>query len=206
MIAIIDYGVGNLLSVEKAFEFIGVTARVTSDKDEILSAQGVVLPGVGAFSDAMAQLKRDGLDLVVKQVAAQNKPLLGICLGQQLLFDYSEEGGTNEGLGIIKGKVVRFPADMGLKVPHMGWNALQFPQKSKLFRGLPLNPYVYFVHSYYCVADNRDEVIATVNYGVTADAAVCRGNIYATQFHPEKSGTLGLDILRNFSAVVKEEK
>jgi imidazole glycerol-phosphate synthase subunit HisH len=204
VIAIIDYGVGNLRSVEKAFHFIGSEAVVTSDKQTVLNADAVVLPGVGAFADAMESLERVGMVDVVKTVISQNKPFLGICLGMQLLFDYSEEGkGRVEGLGIFKGAIKLLPvSDMGLKVPHMGWNLLNIRQDSPLFKNLPQNPYVYFVHSYYLDAQDKDIVIGTTNYGIDFDVAVCRGNIYATQFHPEKSGEVGLGILRNFAKLI----
>lgn len=199
MIAIIDYGVGNLRSVEKAFHFIGQEAVVTSDKDVILGADDVVLPGVGAFADAMENLKNAGMVDVVKRVIEDGRPFLGICLGMQLLFDYSEEGGEKvKGLGIFKGSIRQLPLDMNLKVPHMGWNSLRVKEDCPLFKNLQKNPYVYFVHSYYLTADDKDIVVATTNYGIDFDAAIGKGNVYATQFHPEKSGEVGLNILRNW--------
>lgn len=199
MIAIIDYGVGNLRSVEKAFHFIGCEAEVSSDRQFILDADAVVLPGVGAFADAMENLKKAGMVDVVKKVIQDGKPFLGICLGMQLLFEYSEEGGERvEGLGILKGGVKQLPLDMNLKVPHMGWNSLRIKKDCPLFKGLPENPYVYFVHSYYLDAQDKAVVAATTGYGIEFDVAVESGNVSATQFHPEKSGDIGLKILKNF--------
>lgn len=204
MIAIIDYGVGNLRSVEKAFQFIGMNAEVSSDSEFILSADGVVLPGVGAFADAMESLQKAGMIDVVKSAVKSGKPFLGICLGMQLLFDHSEEGGDRvEGLGIFKGCIRQLPLDMNLKVPHMGWNHLEYDKNCKIFEGLPENPFVYFVHSYYLTAENRENVIARTDYGIKFDVAVGHDNVFATQFHPEKSGKIGLHILRNWSALTK---
>ncbi|AUS98168.1 imidazole glycerol phosphate synthase subunit HisH [Clostridium thermosuccinogenes] len=202
MIAIIDYGVGNLRSVEKAFEYIGCDTVITSDRKTILQADAVVLPGVGAFADAMENLGKADMIEVVKEVVSKNTPFLGICLGMQLLFDYSEEGGENvKGLGIFKGSIKQLPVDKGLKVPHIGWNLLKLKDNCPIFDGLPENPYVYFVHSYYLAADDRDIVKATADYGIEFDAAVGRGNVFAVQFHPEKSGEVGLSMLRNFVKV-----
>lgn len=202
MIAIIDYGVGNLRSVEKAFEYIGCDTVITSDRKTILQADAVVLPGVGAFADAMENLGKADMIGVVKEVVSKNTPFLGICLGMQLLFDYSEEGGENvKGLGIFKGSIKQLPVDKGLKVPHIGWNLLKLKDNCPIFDGLPENPYVYFVHSYYLAADDRDIVKATADYGIEFDAAVGRGNVFAVQFHPEKSGEVGLSMLRNFVKV-----
>lgn len=205
MIAIIDYGTGNLRSVEKAFHFIGSNAVVSSDHDFIRNADAVVLPGVGAFADAMDGLKRTGMAELIKETTASGKPFLGICLGMQLLFDYSEEGGENvKGLGILKGSIRHLPCDLQLKVPHMGWNALCITDRgSGLFKGLGVNPYVYFVHSYYLKADDSNIVSATTEYGINIDVAVSAGNLHATQFHPEKSGDVGLSVLKNFAAAVK---
>jgi glutamine amidotransferase len=203
LIAVIDYGVGNLKSVEKAFKFIGCEAEISSDKEFILNSDAVVLPGVGAFADAMASLRKAGMADVVTQVIHKGKPFLGICLGMQLLFDYSEEGGERvEGLGIFRGEIRQFPLNMGLKVPHMGWNALELKKECPLFRNLPQHPYVYFVHSYYLDAADKNIVSATASYGIDFDAAVCCGNVFATQFHPEKSGSIGLAVLRNFADVI----
>jgi glutamine amidotransferase len=206
LIAIIDYDVGNLRSVEKALHFIGCEAEVSSDKDFILNADAVVLPGVGAFADAMESLKKHGMIDVIKTVIDNGKPFLGICLGMQLLFEYSEEGGENvQGLNILKGAIRQIPQDMNLKVPHMGWNLLDIKGDSPLFRGLSHKPYVYFVHSYYLDTSDKDIVIAETSYGITFSVAVQKGNIFATQFHPEKSGEVGLEILRNFAKVVRNE-
>jgi glutamine amidotransferase len=200
LIAIIDYGVGNLRSVEKAFQYIGSDAFVTSDPKAVMNADAVVLPGVGAFSDAMDNLRKAGMVEVVKDTIAADKPFLGICLGMQLLFDHSDEGGKRvEGLGIFKGTISQIPAAEGLKVPHMGWNSLDISKDCPIFSNLPKNPYVYFVHSFYLSAADRDIVAATADYGVCMDVAIGRGNVFATQFHPEKSGHVGLDILRNWA-------
>ncbi len=202
MIAIIDYGVGNLASVNKAFSFIGVESTITSDPAEILAAGKVVLPGVGAFADAMNSLEKTNMISVIEKVVEKGTLLLGICLGMQLLFDYSTEGGDRvPGLGLLKGSVTQFPSDMGLKVPHMGWNSLSIKQGEGIFKGIRENSYVYFVHSYYLTAADSSYVAATCNYGITYDAAVAKGSIMGTQFHPEKSGDVGLDILRNFAAL-----
>ena len=196
MIAIIDYGMGNLRSVQKAFEFLGCDACITDQADTILSADHVVLPGVGAFRDAMARLKETGLDLIVKQVAARGTPLLGVCLGMQLMFEHSEENGFYDGLGLFPGTVTRFPA-MGLKIPHMGWNTLTTHDCPLFDQGD--DPCVYFVHSY-CMAKLSDEwTAATCDYGIPFTAVIARGNVVATQFHPEKSGDAGLRMLRRFA-------
>lgn len=202
MIAIIDYGVGNLASVNKAFSFIGYDSKITSDYREILAADRVVLPGVGAFADAMKNLKKTDMISVINQVVANGTKLLGICLGMQLMFDYSTEGGEKvKGLGLLKGSITQFPFDMGLKVPHMGWNSLHIKQDNGIFKGIQENSYVYFVHSYYLSAENTSDVAATCQYGIRFDAAACKQNIIGTQFHPEKSGDVGLNILRNFASI-----
>jgi len=206
LIAVIDYGVGNLKSVEKAFQFIGFDAKTTSDKEMILNADSVVLPGVGAFADAMASLSQSGMIEVIRKVIDSGKPFLGICLGMQLLFDYSEEGGENKGLGILRGAIKQLPFGMNLKVPHMGWNCLELKNNSSLFEGLPQKPYVYFVHSYYLDTDDEDIVIAKTNYGINFSVAVQKKNVFATQFHPEKSGEVGLEILRNFAGIISNNK
>ena len=199
MIAIIDYGMGNLHSVGKAVDRLGAEALVTSSPEEILAADGAILPGVGAFGDAMANLRETGLESVVKEYAASGKPLLGICLGMQLLFDESEEHGTNAGLGLLPGKVVRFQGDY--KVPHMGWNELSFAQESPLFSGL--NPgHVYFVHSYHALPERKEDLLATTDYYQPVTAIVGRGPVYGMQFHPEKSGELGMALLNNFVKLV----
>jgi len=199
LIAIIDYEVGNLRSVEKALHFIGCEAEVSSDKDFILNADAVILPGVGAFADAMENLKKHGMIDVIRTVIESGKPFLGICLGMQLLFEYSEEGGENvQGLNILKGAIRQLPQDMNLKVPHMGWNLLDIKGDSPLFYGLSENPYVYFVHSYYLDTPDKDIVTGNTSYGITFSVAVQKENVFATQFHPEKSGEIGLEMLRNF--------
>lgn len=197
MIAIIDYDAGNIKSVEKALQYLGEEAVITRDAGEILMADKVILPGVGAFGDAMEKLNRYGLVPVIHEVVEKGIPFLGICLGLQLMFESSEEAPGVEGLGLLKGKIVRIPEGDGLKVPHMGWNSLNFPKEDRLFAGIPENSYVYFVHSYYLQAE-EDIVTATAEYGVTIHASVEKGNVFACQFHPEKSSHTGLTILKNF--------
>ena len=198
MTAIIDYGAGNLHSVKNALDFLGEENVITSDLDVIRSADRVILPGVGAFGDAMACMKKAGLIEVVKETAQSGKPFLGICLGLQLLFESSEEKEGVEGLGIFKGKVVRIPQAEGLKIPHMGWNSLEITKDSKILCGLGDNPFVYFVHSYYILPEDESDVSAYTAYGARLGIAVERGNVFATQFHPEKSGEIGMKILKNF--------
>ena len=200
MLAIVDYGVGHLFSLRHSFAAIGVEAVVTSDPEALRRAERIVLPGVGAFADAAAKLHESGLGEVVVEEARNGKPLLGICLGMQMLFDKSYEYGEHKGLGLIPGEVCpisgRIPE--GYKIPHIGWNALTFPQKSPLFRYISEGDHVYFVHSYH--AENcTSSTIATTEYGGTLTAAVARGNVFGCQFHPEKSGAVGLNILRAFS-------
>lgn len=202
MIAIVDYGAGNLNSVKNALDYIGAASVVTADAAIIKSADGVILPGVGSFGDAMASMRANGLISAVKTAATSGKPFLGICLGLQLLFEGSEESPGVEGLCVLKGKILKIP-DSGLKVPHMGWNSLKIKNNTGVFSGIPQNTYVYFVHSYYLVAENEAEVAATTFYGVSIDAAVSAGNLFGMQFHPEKSGDLGLQMLRNFTALCK---
>lgn len=197
MISIIDYDAGNIKSVEKALQYLGEEAVITRDAGEILMADKVILPGVGAFGDAMEKLNRYGLVPVIHEVVEKGIPFLGICLGLQLMFESSEEAPGVEGLGLLKGKIVRIPEGDGLKVPHMGWNSLSFPKEGRLFAGIPENSYVYFVHSYYLQAE-EDIVTATAEYGVTIHASVEKGNVFACQFHPEKSSHTGLTILKNF--------
>jgi len=197
VIAIIDYDAGNIKSVEKALQYLGEEAVITRDAGEILMADKVILPGVGAFGDAMEKLNRYGLVPVIHEVVEKGIPFLGICLGLQLMFESSEEAPGVEGLGLLKGKIVRIPEGDGLKVPHMGWNSLSFPKEGRLFAGIPENSYVYFVHSYYLQAE-EDIVTATAEYGVTIHASVEKGNVFACQFHPEKSSHTGLTILKNF--------
>lgn len=199
MVAIVDYGVGNLFSLKSSLAAIGADAVVTGDADVICAADKIILPGVGAFGDAAAKLRESGLDQVVIAQAKAGKPLLGICLGMQLLFDKSFEYGEHEGLGLISGEI-RFIRDIigdELKVPHIGWNALKFKKESPLFRYLKDGDYVYFVHSFYG-ANCDDSVIATAEYGAEVTAAVASGNVYGCQFHPEKSGEVGLNILKAF--------
>lgn len=203
MIAIADYGVGNLFSLRSSFEFIGADVVVTKSADELRAADKIVLPGVGAFRDAADLLEKSGLKNVIVEEAKAGKPLLGICLGMQLLFDRSFEYGTYEGLGLIKGDVAPIADDLPvpLKIPQIGWNALSFPgEKNRLFKYIDEGDCVYFVHSYY--AKNCDEsVIATTEYGIPITAAVARDNIFGCQFHPEKSGEVGLKILRAFCEI-----
>ena len=202
MIAVIDYGAGNLQSVVKALRFIGCDCMITNNKQELLSANGAILPGVGSFGDAMDCMNRSGAADGVLSFVKTGKPLLGICLGLQLLFDSSEESPNARGLGLLKGSIRKIPdADGTLKIPHMGWNSLELCRRDGIFQGLPDNPYVYFVHSYYLTAEDESIVSAKTQYGTSIDAAVAFENIYATQFHPEKSGKLGLQILRNFAAI-----
>ncbi|MCH5269502.1 MAG: imidazole glycerol phosphate synthase subunit HisH [Lachnospiraceae bacterium] len=200
MIAIIDYDAGNIKSVEKALQFLGEEVVVTRNPKEILGAEKVILPGVGAFGDAMRKLEQYELVPVIKQAVEEKIPFLGICLGLQLLFESSEESPGVEGLGILKGSIRRIPEE-GLKVPHIGWNSLHFPNKSGLFSGIAEGTYVYFVHSYYLAAEEKEIVSATTEYGVTIHAAVEKENIFACQFHPEKSSDIGLQILQNFVGI-----
>lgn len=197
-IAIVDYGMGNLHSVSKAVQRLGFEGIVTGDTDTILGADGVILPGVGAFGDAMEHLRESGLAAVVRQAAASGKPLLGICLGMQLLFGESEEHGRNEGLGILPGKAVRFQGGEGFKVPHMGWNRLEFVQPTSQLLGDLEEGHVYFVHSYHVLPERKDDLVAVTNYGHPVTAIVGRDNVHGMQFHPEKSGELGMALLRNF--------
>ncbi len=198
MLAIIDYGAGNLRSVQKACELLGAEAVITSSASVIEQADHVILPGVGAFGDCMQSLKKTGLVDTVKKVAQSGKPFLGICLGMQLLFDSSEETPGVEGLGIFRGEIVKIPKQEGYKIPHMGWNSLQFPKETPLFQGLPDNPFVYFVHSFYAKPEDTSMIAATTDYCGELTVAIRKDNIFATQFHPEKSGDVGLAILQNF--------
>lgn len=202
MIAIIDYDAGNIRSVEKALLLLGQEVKITSDAQEILTADKVILPGVGAFGDAMDNLKARGLDSVIHQAVEKGTPFLGICLGLQLLFERSDEAPGVEGLGILKGEIVRIPAAEGLKIPHMGWNSLHVSNNGRLFQGIKEGAYVYFVHSYYLRAQEEEIVKASTEYGVHIHASVEKGNVFACQFHPEKSSEVGLQILRNFVTIV----
>lgn len=199
MIAIIDYDAGNLRSVEKALASLGEETVITRNFKEILNADKVILPGVGSFGDAMAQLKKYELDKVVHEVAEKKTPFLGICLGLQLLFESSEETPGIEGLHLLDGHILRIPEAEGLKIPHIGWNSLEFPNKGRLFEGIAEQSYVYFVHSYYLKAAEESIVTATTEYGTHIHASVEKENIFACQFHPEKSSTVGLQILKNFA-------
>ncbi|MDO4312239.1 MAG: imidazole glycerol phosphate synthase subunit HisH [Eubacteriales bacterium] len=201
MVAIIDYDAGNIKSVEKALLLLGQEVEITRDRDKILRADKVILPGVGAFGDAMDKLHQYGLTEVIHEVVRKKTPFLGICLGLQLLFERSDEAPGVEGLGVLKGEILKIPEREGLKIPHMGWNSLDFPRKGRLFQGLNQNPYVYFVHSYYLKAEEEDIVTATAEYGVLIHASVEKDNVFACQFHPEKSSDVGIQILRNFVAL-----
>lgn len=198
MTAIIDYDAGNLRSVEKALEALGEPAVITRDPAVIRSADRVILPGVGSFGDAMGRLRQYGLVEVIRQVVDQGTPFLGICLGLQLLFESSEESEGVEGLGLLRGKILRIPPQEGLKIPHMGWNSLSIRPGARLFAGIGDGAYVYFVHSYYLRAEDEAQVAASTEYSVRIHASVESGNVFACQFHPEKSGEVGLRILRNF--------
>lgn len=198
MIAIIDYDAGNLKSVEKALQYLDEECIVTRDKDELLKADKIILPGVGAFGDAMEKLHKFGLVDVIHKLVKENKPFLGICLGLQLMFESSEEGPGVKGLGLLPGKIVKFPEKEGFKIPHMGWNSIDVKEGSRLFKGVSNNSYVYFVHSYYLQAENENDVAATTEYITHVHASVEHDNIFACQFHPEKSGDVGLRILKNF--------
>ena len=199
MIAIIDYDAGNLKSVEKALQILGQECVITRAFHEIKKADKVILPGVGSFGDAMSQLKKFELDKVIHEVAAEQKPFLGICLGLQLLFEGSEESDGVEGLHLLDGKILRIPEQEGLKIPNIGWNSLDLQNNGRLFENLNGNPFVYFVHSYYLKAREESIVKATIEYSTHIHASVEKDNIFACQFHPEKSGTVGLQILSNFA-------
>lgn len=204
MIAIIDYDAGNLKSVEKALVRLGEEVIVSRERETILGADKVILPGVGSFGDAMGKLKEYGLDTVIHEVVEKGTPFLGICLGLQLLFERSDESPGVEGLGILKGEILRIPDCKGLKIPHMGWNSLDLKNHGRLFEGLPEHPYVYFVHSYYLKAEEPEIVKASTWYSTEIHASVEKGNVFACQFHPEKSSDLGLQILKNFAKITKE--
>jgi glutamine amidotransferase len=201
MLAIIDYGMGNLRSVQKGFEKVGHAATITNDPAVLKSADRIVLPGVGAFADAIAELHRRDLVDPIRAAVASGKPFLGICLGLQLLFDIGHEDGRHEGLGILPGEVVRFDLPPEYKVPHMGWNQLQIRQRAPLLAGLGEGTYVYFVHSYYVVPRDESVIATATDYGGNFTSMIWRDNLYATQFHPEKSQTDGLRMLKNFAEV-----
>lgn len=201
MIAIIDYGAGNLRSVHKALEYLGFAAKITSDPGEILSAERVILPGVGAFGDCMRNLRERRLVNCIRDVADKKIPLLGICLGLQLLFEESEESPGETGIGIFQGKIVKIPKTDKLKIPHMGWNSLHMTKESRLFSGVEEDSFVYFVHSYYMSPKDEGIIAAETSYGASLPIALESGQVFATQFHPEKSGEVGLKILKNFGEV-----
>ncbi|MEZ3506203.1 MAG: imidazole glycerol phosphate synthase subunit HisH [Lachnospiraceae bacterium] len=198
MVAVIDYDAGNIRSVEKAVVALGGEVRITRREDEILSADHIILPGVGSFGGAMEKLHEYGLVDVIKEAVQKEIPFLGICLGLQLLFESSEESEGVKGLGILPGRIVRLPEEAGLKIPHVGWNSLQFPNPGRLFAGISEEAYVYFVHSFYLQAEDPGIVTAVTEYGTRIHASVEKGNVFACQFHPEKSSEVGLHILRNF--------
>lgn len=198
MIAIIDYDAGNIKSVEKALVYLGQEVVITRDRKLLLSADKVILPGVGSFGDAMGKIRQYELEPVIHEIVDKRTPFLGICLGLQLMFEGSEETPGVAGLGILKGDIVKLPDGAGLKIPHMGWNSLTFPNQGKLFSGLEEDAYVYFVHSYYLRAKEKAIVTAETQYGVTIHAAVEKDNVFACQFHPEKSSDIGIKILKNF--------
>lgn len=201
VIAILDYDAGNIKSVEKAVQLLGQDVAVTRDEETILEADKVILPGVGAFGDAMGKIHQYGLYEVIHEIVDRGTPFLGICLGLQLLFEESEESPGAEGLGILKGKILRIPESPGLKIPHMGWNSLELRNNGRLFEGLPQESYVYFVHSYYLKAADEGIVTAVTEYGTQIHASVEQGNVFACQFHPEKSSDTGIRILRNFISI-----
>jgi len=201
VIAILDYDAGNIKSVEKAVQLLGQEVTITRDRREVLNADKVILPGVGAFGDAMGKIRQYGLYEVIHEVVEQGTPFLGICLGLQLLFERSEESPGVEGLGILKGEILRIPETPGLKIPHMGWNSLDFRNNGRLFENLPEESYVYFVHSYYLRAADEKIVTAVTEYGTQIHASVEQGNVFACQFHPEKSSDVGIQILKNFVAI-----
>lgn len=201
VIAILDYDAGNIKSVEKALKLLNQEVTVTRERETVLKADKVILPGVGAFGDAMEKIHRYKLDDVIHEVTDRGTPFLGICLGLQLLFEKSEESPGVEGLGILKGEILRIPDSPGLKVPHMGWNSLEIRNNGRLFKGLPQEPYVYFVHSYYLKAAEEEIVTAVTEYGTQIHASVESGNVFACQFHPEKSSDVGIRILKNFISI-----
>ncbi len=199
MLAIVDYGLGNLRSVQKALEKVGHAAVITSDPNDIARAQRVILPGVGASADALAAVRSQGLEAPLKDFIASGRPFLGVCLGLQMLYDWSYEDGEHRGLGVLPGKVVRFDIAPELKVPHMGWNQVRFARRPPIFAGIDEGAYFYFVHSYHVVNDDPSVVATETDYGGPFCSSVWRGNLFATQFHPEKSQAVGLRILKNFA-------
>jgi len=197
-VLLIDAGTGNLRSVQKALESLGADVQRTDDAEKVLSGKRVVLPGVGAFGDFISGLRARGLDAVIKELVARSVPLLGICVGMQALFEFGEEMGLHNGLGLLSGKVARFEEIPGLKIPHTGWNQVEVQKDALLFNGIDSGAYVYFNHSYFCQPGNSSDIIATTEYGLSYACAVQRGNIFGVQFHPEKSQAVGLQILKNF--------
>lgn len=206
MIGIIDYDAGNLKSVEKALAYLGEDSIITRDQKILLQADKVILPGVGSFGDAMEKLHKYGLVQTIHEIVEKEIPFLGICLGLQLMFERSDETDGVEGLGLLQGEILRIPEKEGLKIPHMGWNSISYHPDAKLFQGMEEHPYVYFVHSYYLKAKNESDVAATTEYSTCIHASVEKDNIFACQFHPEKSGEIGLKILENFAGIGKEQK
>ena len=198
MVAIIDYDAGNIKSVEKALLHLGEEVIITRDREQILNSDKVILPGVGAFGDAMEKLRSYGLDKVIYEVVERKIPFLGICLGLQLLFEKSDETPGVKGLGILPGEILRIPDKEGIKIPHMGWNSVKIKENARIFKDVPQDSYVYFVHSYYLKAGREEDVAATTEYSTLIHAAVEHGNVFACQFHPEKSSEIGLKILKNF--------
>jgi len=205
MIMLVDYGMGNLRSVEKALQKVGLEVNRSSNPEDIDKADAIVVPGVGAFADAIHNIERFGLKDKIIQAINQGKPYLGICLGLQILFEYGYEFGEHEGLGIIKGKVIRFDERLNIKIPHMGWNQVWIKKKDKMFKNIKEGDYFYFVHSYYAVPDEEDVIASYTDYGVDFCSAIEKDNIWAVQFHPEKSQTTGLKLLQNFADFVKNE-
>jgi len=203
MIGIIDYEMGNLRSVQKALERLGTQARICDKPEDLEGTDGVILPGVGAFRDAIAALREKGFVEPIQQIVAEGTPLLGICLGLQLLFDVSYEEGEHTGLGIVPGKVVRFESQPGLRIPHMGWNSLDMARPSPLLEGIEPASHVYFVHSYHVVPENPDVIAARTDHGGPFVSVITQGNLFATQFHPEKSQSIGMKLLENFSTLAK---
>ncbi|WP_432302457.1 imidazole glycerol phosphate synthase subunit HisH [Anaerobutyricum soehngenii] len=198
MVAIIDYDAGNIKSVEKALLHLGEEVIITRDREQILNSDKVILPGVGAFGDAMEKLRSYGLDKVIYEVVERKIPFLGICLGLQLLFEKSDETPGVKGLGILPGEILRIPDKEGIKIPHMGWNSVKIKENVRIFKDVPQDSYVYFVHSYYLKAGREEDVAATTEYSTLIHAAVEHDNVFACQFHPEKSSEIGLKILKNF--------
>ncbi|MEQ8850004.1 imidazole glycerol phosphate synthase subunit HisH [Botrimarina sp.] len=199
MIAIVDYGMGNLRSVQKALEKVGHSATITRSPDEVAAASRVILPGVGASADALSAVREHGLEAPLKDFIASGRPFLGVCLGLQMLFEVSHEDGRHRGLGVLPGQVVRFDVPADLKVPHMGWNQVRFVHRPPIFEGIDDGAYFYFVHSYHVAAADREVVATETDYGGPFCSSVWRGNLFATQFHPEKSQSVGLRLLKNFA-------